>query len=180
MSSFIEQNKKEIETLCESCAKNLKNLDLSDTKLSIPKCVEIVGEFHKMIHSNLNIVNALDKLEDSNKTGCVLELTLHILSSANVMNVLNENQRNTLKDFCNKSENVQIISKLVNWVAGHIFEKIDPNKDGTLTKDELTDCCVKCCTCCPNVGKKIGSCWAWLCINVCCCNCGDDKIEYKK
>ena len=181
MSEFMKKNEKEITKLCEQTKNILEKMNIKkEENLSVAKCVEIVGEIHKLIQSNQILIGLLDKQEDSKKTGTIVEVTLHIILSEHVKNIFDEKQIKVIEDFCKKGENVQIVMKLVNWVANKVLAKIDPNNDGKVTKEELTDCCVKCCTCCPGFGAKLGRCWAWICINVCCCNCGDDKIKYEK
>jgi NTP pyrophosphatase (non-canonical NTP hydrolase) len=180
MSEFLINNKNEIDNLCEFSANSLSLLDLKSQDLSVSKCIEIVGEIHKVIHSNEKILHILEKEDQTKRTEHILETTLYILSSTNITSILNETQCNTIKNFCNKSENVTIVLKLINWVSHTVLQKIDANGDGEVTDEELKQCCIKCCGCCPSIGNKIGNCWAWTCINICCCSCGDDSIKYKK
>ena len=180
MSEFTKEYKEEMSKIGEQAKSILDRLNIKDQDLSLAKCVEIIGEIHKLIRSNVSLVNALDKEDDAKKTGLILDITLHILSLDQVKQVFNEKQLQTILDFCDKKENMHVILKLVNWVANSVLEKLDIDGDGKVTKKEFEENCVKCCKCCPSLGKKVGGCWAWLCINVCCCNCGDDNVTYKK
>lgn len=175
MSEFLLNNKNEINKLCECSANSLSSLDLKSNELSVSQCIEIVGNIHKVIHSNNVILGILGKEEPSKRIEHIVETTIYILGSNNVLQIINKEQADTVKNFCNKSENVTVVLKLVNWVSDNLLPKIDNDGDGKITKEELKDCCGKVCPC---FGNKIGDCWAWTCLTVCCC--GKDEYQYKK
>lgn len=180
MKTFIDKNKNKLDEISEKVKSLIEKMDLdSEDTITISECIHIIGEIHKIITLNKDIQEELDRQEDSKKAGTLLALTVYIILSDPIKSVLKENQVKELEKYSKDAKLVENVLNLVNWVANKALLAIDPNNDNKVTKEEFTECCVKCCHCCPTVGKKIGSCWAWWCINVCCCNCGDNKVEYK-
>lgn len=180
MSDFIEKQKDELSNIGKKLSEFIRVEKINEKGINISSCIKIVGEIHKLINLNVKIAKKLNEHPSSQKPALLFKLTLFVASLNSLKGVLKESDQKKLQDFCRDSKTVETVSHLVNWVGKNVLSQFDQNGDGKVEQKEFEDCCEsKVCCCCPSFGKKLGSCFGWLCINVCCCQCGDTKIDYK-
>ena len=181
--NFVNDNRESINELNKKVAKAIKTFDIDTTgELTLAKCLKISGEINKLIKSIKSLANAINNLPTSDKTGIILAITIETLNSEEVKSVLNESQIKQIEKFCEDTENVETIIALVDWVAdevNEVFERMDTNNDGEVSKDEIQEGCIKACKCCPGFGKSLGSCWSSFVVNILCCRPGKDSVKYK-
>ena len=201
--NFVNNNKNGIIELNQKVATAIENLNIDTTyPLSIAKCIKVAGEINKLIKSVKSLASALDNIEPGDKAGIILAVTLKTLSSEDVKTVLTEEQRKQLEEFCQDTETVDTVISLVDWVADEALERLDTNKDGTVTEQELQDefvgiCLCKnnfgqgkdgcgcyqsngCCACCSGLVTKLSRYWSCFFISILCCNCGRKSVKYEE
>jgi hypothetical protein len=174
--NFVENNKTSIQELNVKVAELISNLNIDlSGKLSVAKCLKINGEVNKAIKSIKSLAQAVADIDAGDKAGVIIAITLETLNSDEVKSILSDEQRKELEDFCQDVETVDAVISLIDWVSDETLKKLDANNDGVVTKEELETDCAKRCKCCPS----IASCWSAFFINVLCCGCGKDSIEYQ-
>jgi hypothetical protein len=174
--NFVENNKTSIQELNVKVAELIKNLNIDASgKLSVAKCLKINGEVNKAIKSIKSLAQAVADIDAGDKAGVIIAITLETLTSDEVKSILSEEQRKDVEDFCKDAETIDAVIGLIDWVSDETLKKLDANNDGVVTKEELETDCAKRCKCCPS----IASCWSAFFINVLCCGCGKDSIEYQ-
>lgn len=182
--NFVNDNRESINELNKKVAKAIKTFDIDTTgELTLAKCLKISGEINKLIKSIKSLANAINNLPTNDKTGIILAITIETLNSEEVKSVLNESQIKQIEKFCEDTENVETIIALVDWVAdevNEVFERMDTNNDGEVSKDEIQEGCIKACKCCPGFGKSLGSCWSSFVVNILCCRPGKDSVRYQE
>jgi hypothetical protein len=170
--SFVENNKDSILELNKKVSQLITDLNINvSDKLTLSKCLKIVGEINKAIRSIKSFSDSLQKIEGGEKAGIILAVTLHTLNSEEVKAVLSEEQRKYIEDFCQDTETVETIINLVDWVSDSALEQLDSNNDGVVTKKEIEENCRKTCKCCP----CIASCWSTFLLCIC---CSSKSIKY--
>lgn len=179
--NFVNDNRESINELSKKVAETIKTFNIDTTgELTAAKCLKISGEINKSIKSIKSLANAIANVPSSDKTAIILAITIETLNSDEVKSVLNESQIKQIEKFCEDTENVETIIALVDWVADEVFEIMDTNNDGEVSRDEIQEGCVKACKCCPGFGKSLGSCWSSFVINILCCKQGKDSVRYKE
>ena len=176
------------------------NIDLTGKKISIGECIKVVGLIKQSISGSIGLMKGLSKLPPDDKVSIVFLLILEILSSDQVQSKLSPEISKQIQVFAGDTETVIEIANLVDWINDKTLDKLDINKDGLVTQDELIESCVKCCLCknkknplgcscyrlngcckcCIPFSEKCGKLWSWCFLRILCCNWSTKEIKYNR
>lgn len=145
--NFVPQNKEYIDNVAKQVSNTIKslNIDMSG-QLSVAKLLKINGEINKAIKNHKNLVEAISKVPDGEKTGVIIAVVIEVINTEEFKSILSEEQRKQVEDFCRDTETAEAVVGLVDWIADTVLESMDKNKDGVVTEDEIQQS-TKCCPC---------------------------------
>lgn len=138
--SFIEENKDDINDITNKTVKFINSLELSfeETKL-IPIFMKINSYIHKLIKNSVKLSKALINLNDAEKVSTTILIIAHVLNSDEISKLLPDDFRKGLKEFCEETDNVIEVIKMLEW----IHDELDENNDGHVSVKEIKHklCC---------------------------------------
>lgn len=202
ITSFVSKNRDSIDNVTKKVKDviNALNIDFSG-ELSVGKIIKINGEINKAIKTNKQLIESLSKIPDNDKVGIITGVIIDIINSEEFKQILSNEQRKQIEDFCNDTETAETIVGLIDWISDETLESMDLNKDGMVTESEIEDnyvgCCLcvdrcgqddngcgcyqpdGCCKCCPGCVSKTASCFSGFFLKFLCCKKNKKPIKYK-
>ena len=169
--------KNELETVVGFMIEYLKTNEInSQTVITLSKKLKIVSEIQKIIEQSKDIKERLSKMDTSEKIAEIRIISKNVLRDTRVRDYLSTGQIESIEELLEESETLETIVDMIEFIVEEtkdpILEKLDDNRDGVVTVDEMANDV----NCCGNT--KVARCWSRFIINCLCCG-KNDVVEYE-